>query len=51
MFSENFKFMSMEEIEILSRERPETIQEAMELPGITPATAVQLANYIIKDHN
>eukprot|EP00375_Theileria_parva_P001105 XP_763776.1 glucose inhibited division protein A [Theileria parva strain Muguga] len=49
--NENFKFMSMEEIEILSRERPETIQEAMELPGITPATAVQLANYIIKDHN
>uniref|UniRef100_A0A3B0MZD5 Glucose-inhibited division protein a-like protein, putative n=1 Tax=Theileria annulata TaxID=5874 RepID=A0A3B0MZD5_THEAN len=48
---ENFKFMSMEEIEILSREKPQTIQEAMELPGVTPATAVQLANYIIKEKN
>lgn len=40
--------MSHEEIEILAKKRPETIQEAMELPGVTPATVVHLMNYMIK---
>ncbi|UKK02454.2 glucose-inhibited division protein a-like protein [Theileria orientalis] len=45
---DNFKFMSHEEIEILTKKRPETIQEAMELPGVTPATVVHLMNYMIR---
>ncbi|UKJ89445.2 glucose-inhibited division protein a-like protein [Theileria orientalis] len=47
---DNFKFMSHEEIEILTKKRPETIQEAMELPGVTPATVVHLMNYMIKSN-
>ncbi|AFZ80931.1 glucose inhibited division protein A, putative [Theileria equi strain WA] len=45
---ENFPFLSLEEVEVLSRERPATIREALDIPGVTPTSALRLATFIIK---
>ncbi|KAK2196922.1 bifunctional MnmG [Babesia duncani] len=46
---EKFAFLSSEEVEILNKNRPATIQEAANLPGITIASLSLLASYILKN--
>lgn len=48
--AEEFPALSIEELEKLRYFRPETLQEAGRIPGITPAGRVYLFHFVRKHH-